>query len=133
LADDAESARERLSECGTAVEGFAWQAFRGTKLAQELMHANAPWLVHGPHEGLLLDCAACAKAVELLFGTAIGEDLWVAEQPVEEFALQSIAARHGLRFCQLGDMSGPEPERASPELRMMLTKTTREPEVEEQA
>ena len=83
-------------------------------------------LVHGPHEGLLLERAACIRATTTLFDTEVGRDLYMTEQPVEEFALQSIcSAPPSLRFAQLSDMGGPEPDAAPPELRMPLTKTTR--------
>ena len=84
-----------------------------------------PWLVHGPHEGLLIAHAGCASCVEALHETAIGRDLFSTPQPVEEFALQTLCAHGGHRFAQLSDMGGEGPEGTPEERRLPLTKAPR--------
>ena len=100
------------------------------RTSRQVLHEGTPWLVHAPHEGLVLERAACEEAVRVLFDTPAGKDLYNTSQPVEEFALQSVATHAGLRFNQLSDMAGPEPLRATEELRMPLTKCERPSEAE---
>lgn len=82
-------------------------AYRRTSLAQRLLREGWP-LLHAPHEGLVLERAACVRACdELGGGRAHGADLFEFGAAVEEFALQSLCYRHGLRFGQLSDMGRP--------------------------
>ena len=103
LRDDASSGAMVIEQ-----SAVSWQAFKGTRLAREVLAAHTPWLVQGPHEGLCLPLAACARAVTLLHDTAIGGDLYQIGAAVEEFALQSICAADGLHYAQLSSMGEEE-------------------------
>ena len=85
-----------------AMVGHDWWPLLRTRLAYDTLAAHA--IVQGPHEGLLLERAACAHALSVLGDGPVAADLWKAEAPVEEFALQSLAHSQGLRFAQLSDM-----------------------------
>ena len=87
----------------TGVDIF--QPYRETKLAINLLTAGCA-LLHGPHEGLVLEQAACIRALEAFAGD-VGRDLYSTEAAVEEFALQSLAHSYGLRHSQLSDMGRP--------------------------
>jgi len=79
--------------------------YRGTLLAQKLQREGHV-LLHSPHEGLVLEHAACTHALRVL-DSRLGRDLYDTETAVEEFALQSIAHSRGLYFAQLSDMGRP--------------------------
>ena len=87
-----------------ALSGSDWGPLLRTKLANELLPPPHT-IVKGPHEGLLLEHAACEAAAAVLDSRA-GRETFLAEAEVEEIALQSIAHSRGLRFAQLSDM-GP--------------------------
>lgn len=82
------------------VVGSEWCTLLRTKLAAHLFPST---ILQSPHEGLLLESAACMHALAILDGE-LGADLYKTDGPVEEMALQSIAHSQGLRFCQLSDM-----------------------------
>ena len=82
----------------------------------------------------MLASDACAHALQVLDGP-LGENLFETEAAVEEFALQSLSRKQGLRFAQLSDF-GPRPEEKDgfsakdPNL-LPLTKVERVPESED--
>jgi hypothetical protein len=106
--------------------GSEWGALLRTKLAAKLTPGT---ILQSPHEGLLLERAACEKALSMLEVERegeLGEDLYRTEGAVEEMALQTIAHHCGLRFAQLSDMGGPAKEMANVDVQSLpLTKTER--------
>jgi hypothetical protein len=85
-----------------------FEHYRGTELAKELAQAGH-MLLHAPHEGLVLERAACLDVVQVLSETSsVGRNLYSTEAAVEEFALQSLAHSRGHRFGQLSDMGRPD-------------------------
>ena len=105
--DEAELDVAQMLAPGTAQTSaeLVLAKFRQTRLAREL-EASGHALLHAPHEGLLLECAACEAALKMLSGPC-GAEIYAFDAAVEEFALQSIARSRGLRFAQLGDMGHP--------------------------
>lgn len=94
------------------MQGFDWRVLLRTRLAGEVLDGQTK--LTSPHEGLLLERAACTHALNVLdgpfvneygysFDGVIGEDLYRTEAAVEEFALQSLTLSAGLRFAQLSD------------------------------
>ena len=102
-----EPASLQLQPGGVALTGFDWGPLLRTRLGYDYLAGCTK--VNGPHEGLLLEHAACARALEVLGGaSALGADLYATEAAVEEFALQSIAHLAGARFAQLSDFGERE-------------------------
>ena len=97
------NAADAYEPAALAADLFA--RFRQTRLARQLVADGHP-LLHAPHEGLVLERAACAAALETFSG-AVGEELYQTEAEVEEFAIQSLVHARGLRFAQLSDMGRP--------------------------
>jgi hypothetical protein len=91
---------------GAAVSvGTDWRPIMRSRLVSEVLRGCT--LLQGPHEGLLLEAAACEHALRALDGPA-GDELWSTEGALEEFVLQSLAHSQGLRFAQLSDMGERE-------------------------
>ena len=90
---------------GLELRGYDWGPLLRTRLSQEMLGPNGHAVLNAPHEGLLLERAACELAVSALEGP-IGAELYKTEAAVEEMAIHSLVYSRGLRWAQLSDM-GP--------------------------
>mmetsp|Transcript_69540 Transcript_69540/g.115535 ORF Transcript_69540/g.115535 Transcript_69540/m.115535 type:complete len:346 (+) Transcript_69540:175-1212(+) len=107
---------------GGQLQGQDWYPLLRTRLANEILAGQT--VVQGAHEGLVLERAACNHVLSTLDGP-IGTDLYQTEAAVEEFALQSLAYKAGLRFAQLSDFGLDDSHSESAEHVPPITKTER--------